>query len=449
MHLGLVFVMGGQMSLKPVQNQFNGGEISPYMDGRFDLPAYNYSAEILLNNIPISEGCYKRRGGSHFVASAKQVDAFLFEIKPIPEDATVIINGIEQKSCYCAYGDDISYSVLADNYYTKSGRIVVYETTSLDIALVSAITFYNFTINAMPEGSTVVINNAERTSVKLGANSTIDWIVAKQGYITQRGTQVLTTDTTLDIVLKIRFEIKPYPENAIVTINGEVRNFIDVDFGEEVTWVVEYEGLETKTGSQIVETSTEILVNLSQYEQGQLLFERTDAGSTSFTISEKIDANVFVVAAGGGAAGWGGRSVGGGSGSGFVGRIIIPSGTYTINVGGGGGGVNIDSDGSTLTAGTGGNSSIGSLVTTYGGKGGRVGRDHFDGGEGGALPVVNAQVVTTNLKIAGNNGSRISSSSAPGGNSVYGGYGTGGSAVSSSGKAGSSGYVKIVFVGVA
>lgn len=449
MDLGLVFVRGGQMSIKPVQNQFNGGEISPYMDGRFDLPAYNYSAEILLNNIPISEGCYKRRGGSHFVASAKQVDAFLFEIKPNPEDATVIINGIEQKSCYCAYGDEISYSVLAKDYHTKSGRIVVYNSKTLEVSLVSAITFYNFTINAMPEGSTVVINNAERTSVKLGANSTIDWVVGKQGYVTQRGTQVLTTDTMLDIVLKMRFEIKPYPENAIVKINGEVRNFIDVDFGEEVTWSVEYEGLETKTGSQIVETSTEVLVNLSQYEQGQLLFERTDAGSTSFTISETIEAAVYLVAGGGGAAGWNPKSVGGGSGSGFVGRIIIPAGTYTINVGSGGGGVNIDSDGSTLTAGTGGQSYIGSLVVTYGGTGGRVGRDHFDGGIGGSIPTISAQIITTNLKVAGNNGSRISSGSAPGGNSVYGGYGTGGSAVSSSGKSGSSGYVKIVFVGVA
>ena len=90
------------MSIKPVQNQFNGGEISPYMDGRFDLPAYQYSVALMQNFIPISEGCVKRRGGSHFVASAKQVDAFLFEIKPTPEDATVIINGIEQKSCYCA-----------------------------------------------------------------------------------------------------------------------------------------------------------------------------------------------------------------------------------------------------------------------------------------------------------------------------------------------------------
>ena len=41
------------MSIKPVQNQFNGGEISPLMDGRFDLPAYQYAAEALINNIPI------------------------------------------------------------------------------------------------------------------------------------------------------------------------------------------------------------------------------------------------------------------------------------------------------------------------------------------------------------------------------------------------------------
>ena len=437
------------MSIKPVQNQFNGGEVSPYMDGRFDLPVYGYSAEIMLNNIPMSEGCFKRRGGSHFVASAKQVDAFLFEIKPNPEDATVIINGVERKSCYCAYGDEISYSVLAKDYHTKSDKIVVYESTTIEVSLVSAITFHDFSINALPEGCTVMINNAERTSVRLGANSTIEWLVGKEGYVTQQGKQVLVKDTALDIVLKMRFEIKPYPETATVTINGEVRNFIDVDLGEEVTWSVEYPGLETKSGSQTVENSTEILVNLSRYENGQVLFERTNGSSTSLTISEKIDANVFVVAGGGGAAGWNPKSVGGGSGSAFIGRIIIPAGTYTINVGAGGGGRNIDSDGSTLTADTGGQSSIGSLVVTYGGTGGCVGRDHFQGGEGGKMPAVNAQIVTTNLRVAGNNGSRIYSGSAPGGNSVYGGYGTGGSAVSGSGKTGTAGYVKIVYVGVA
>jgi hypothetical protein len=437
------------MSIKPVQNQFNGGEISPYMDGRFDLPAYQYSAEIMMNFIPISEGCFKRRGGSHFVSSAKQVDAFLFEIKPIPEDAKVIINGIERKKCYCAYGDEISYSVLADNYQTKSGRTVVYDNTEINITLVSAITFYDFSINAMPEGSTVMINGAERTSIKLGANSTVNWVVGNEGYITQSGTEVLAKDTALDIVLKMRFEIKPYPENATVTINGEVRNFIDVDQGEEVTWSVEYPGLETKSGSQIVENSTEVLVNLSRYEKGQVLFESTNPQTTNFTISETIDANVFVVAGGGGAAGWNPKSVGGGSGSGYIGRIIIPAGTYSIAVGAGAGGRNIDSDGSTLTAGTGGQSKIGDLVITYGGAGGCVGRDHFQGGEGGGMPTVNASIVTTNLRVAGNAGSRIYSGSAPGGNSVYGGYGTGGSAVSGSGKSGTSGYVKIVFLGVA
>ena len=446
---GLLFVRVHLMSIKPVQNQFNGGEISPYMDGRFDLPAYQYSAEIMMNFIPISEGCFKRRGGSHFVSSAKQVDAFLFEIKPIPEDAKVIINGIERKKCYCAYGDEISYSVLADNYQTRSGRTVVYDNTEINITLVSAITFYDFSINAMPEGSTVMINGAERTSIKLGANSTVNWVVGKEGYITQSGTEVLAKDTALDIVLKMRFEIKPYPETATVTINGEVRNFIDVDLGEEVTWSVAYPGLETKSGSQIVETSTDVLVNLSQYEQGQVLFERTASGSTSFKISETIDANVFLVAGGGGGCGWGNRSIGGGSGSGFVGRIIIPAGTYTINVGAGAYGVDIDQDGSTSYGGTGGQSSIGNLVVTYGGTGGRVGRDHFDGGLGGGMPSVNAQIVATNLRVAGNNGSRLSGGNAPGGNSVYGGYGTGGAAVNASGKYGTSGYVKIVFVGVA
>ena len=60
---------------KPILNQFNGGEISSWLEGRIDLQKYPYSARLMRNFIPLVEGSVVRRGGSHFVASCKEEDA--------------------------------------------------------------------------------------------------------------------------------------------------------------------------------------------------------------------------------------------------------------------------------------------------------------------------------------------------------------------------------------
>ena len=52
-------------------NQFNGGEISPLLAGRFDLPKYRYSASVMQNCVALAEGALKKRGGTHFVSRTK------------------------------------------------------------------------------------------------------------------------------------------------------------------------------------------------------------------------------------------------------------------------------------------------------------------------------------------------------------------------------------------
>lgn len=61
------------MGIKPALTQFNGGEISPQLEGRLDWDKYNYSAKLCKNFIPLIEGSLRRRGGSHFVALRKQL----------------------------------------------------------------------------------------------------------------------------------------------------------------------------------------------------------------------------------------------------------------------------------------------------------------------------------------------------------------------------------------
>lgn len=59
------------MGIKPALNQFNGGEISPNLEGRTDWDKYNYSAKLCKNFIPLVEGSLIRRGGSHFIGFTK------------------------------------------------------------------------------------------------------------------------------------------------------------------------------------------------------------------------------------------------------------------------------------------------------------------------------------------------------------------------------------------
>ena len=50
---------------------FNGGELSPLLDGRIDLPQYMKGGQIMLNLIPTVQGPAVRRGGTRYIADAR------------------------------------------------------------------------------------------------------------------------------------------------------------------------------------------------------------------------------------------------------------------------------------------------------------------------------------------------------------------------------------------
>lgn len=134
------------------------------------------------------------------------------------------------------------------------------------------------------------------------------------------------------------------------------------------------------------------------------------------------------------------RTAGGGSGSGFIGIIYITKNTYSITVAAGGSG-NYEGYGY-----SGGNSSMGNILTCYGG--GANTHDGIAGGGGGALPSINTTVYSTQLNSAGNaGGTGLPYGSASGGASLYNGYGKGGDAAERYSGAGTGGYVKIVYKG--
>lgn len=51
----------------PIQTSFNGGEMSPEMDGRVDLAKYAASAHVMENFMPLIQGPAKKRSGTKFI----------------------------------------------------------------------------------------------------------------------------------------------------------------------------------------------------------------------------------------------------------------------------------------------------------------------------------------------------------------------------------------------
>lgn len=107
---------------------------------------------------------------------------------------------------------------------------------------------------------------------------------------------------------------------------------------------------------------------------------------------------------------------GGGSGAGFIGKVYLRKGTYTVTIGHGQ--YTITSDQS-ISFSPRGDTSISDIVVAYGG----------DTQTAGSAPALSITPVSTTLNTAGNNGSSTGAindtSGAIRGESVYGSYGVG------------------------
>ncbi len=57
--------------VSPIQSNFNGGEVSPLLYGRVDVPRYKESLAKCKNYFPLIQGPITRRPGSEFVFSTK------------------------------------------------------------------------------------------------------------------------------------------------------------------------------------------------------------------------------------------------------------------------------------------------------------------------------------------------------------------------------------------
>lgn len=386
------------MSIKPALNQFNGGEISPHLEGRFDWDKYNYSAKLCKNFIPLVEGSLKRRGGSHFVTETDDVPMYYLTLNITATGATevnVVVNGTTYKC-------DLVNNVFVFKYAFEYGSI-------------------------------------------------IEYVIQSEGFVENKSTLTITSDTTRDVTLisladAATLTIDTKPAYATCIIDGAERKEITVEQGTTVHYTVSYKGT-TVTGTKTVTQDETITVTVNY-----IVVQATSAISGSFSVNDGLY-EIKAAAGGGGAGGGqdfnfgsGGTGGGGGSGAGYNGNAHL-NGTYTYIVGNGGsGGKHGYKTGSTSKDGQNGlSTTISGLITLGGGKGGKARQKNGgvgDGGAGGTGTKYSADVLGSITQgVAGKNG-------VGGILNIAGSYGNGGDGKAGhDGNSGKNGYLRIKYLG--
>ena len=190
------------MSIKPAKIQFNGGEISPWLDARYDIAKFDKSAKLCRNFIPLIEGSIKRRGGSRFVARCLSDDGVTFSINPYPSEAEVIIDGEKRNNIKVARGEYVSFELKMEGYAPYSGKILVNDDLCIDVKLVSNSEKMTLKIISNPIDAIIKIDGYERNEGEFAKNSEVFYIVYKDGYIMKSGSVILSEDMELYIELE-------------------------------------------------------------------------------------------------------------------------------------------------------------------------------------------------------------------------------------------------------
>ena len=194
----------------------------------------------------VSKVGYKSKSGSLTITEDEvtipvelEITRVSLTINPTPADAVVTINGKTQKTITVDYGTEVSYSVAKIGYDTKSAKITLVEDTNLDIELSQTVVV--LTINPTPADATVTIAGVEQKKYTGVYGDTVDWEVSAAGYTSKSGSETLTENKTVDVALEkvqVTVSINATPSDATVTLNGEERNTITVDYGTTVDCAV-------------------------------------------------------------------------------------------------------------------------------------------------------------------------------------------------------------------
>ncbi len=198
------------MSIKPAKTQFNGGELSPWLEGRTDVAQYDKTAKLCRNFIPLAEGCLKRRGGTKFVAMTPEDAGVTLTIYTEPEAAVVTINDIEGKELTLERGATVEVEVTCEGYRPYHGYGVVVDNAYVSITLVKITSSCVLEIVTQPHDAIVMIEGVERRRYVAEKNSKAAYKVSREYYHTQENAVILQDNMTLNIHLQPTAEYGVY-----------------------------------------------------------------------------------------------------------------------------------------------------------------------------------------------------------------------------------------------
>lgn len=225
-----------------------------------------------------------------------QKEEVTFSINTIPSDCIVRLNGVARNSVTVVKGSSVNWEVSKSGYITKSGSVTVEENTSMQVSL-DAIGEgkINFTVNVIsPLDAVVTINGETTNSIIVDKNSEVTWSVEAPHYESKNGTQTINEDTVVDVTLvanKYTLTINPTPADAVVELNGEVKNSITADYNTNISIKISKKGYKTYTENyKIAQTETKDII-LEVEEFVDINPEHMEFNSTGESKSLQIESN--------------------------------------------------------------------------------------------------------------------------------------------------------------
>lgn len=210
---------------------------------------------------------------------------YTISINCTPSDALVTINGVQTKTLNVEKNSFVTIVVSKAGYETYSESFPALESKTRNISLTAEQTpgedetDRNVTIqvDTIPSDAIVTINGNTGKTLSVLKGTPVNITVRKSGYVTKTIPQFVATDnfrTTVELteeppaVTTATIAVIATPSDALVKINGETRNTIELPIGASCTMQVSKPGYKTEQRTITVEGTYNWVVALQQTNFG-------------------------------------------------------------------------------------------------------------------------------------------------------------------------------------
>lgn len=207
------------------------------------------------------------------------VQYYTISVNATPTDSLVTINGSETRTLTVEKNSHVTIVVSKAGYTTYTESFTATENRTLNVSLVREQIpddeDRNVTIEVVtiPIDATVIINGNTGNTLSVPKGTPVNITVRKTGYITRTIPQfVATTDFRTTVELQVEqpqvrtatIAVVSTPSDALIKINGETRNTIELEIGQSCTMQVSKPGYKTQRKTITVEADYAWIVTLQQ-----------------------------------------------------------------------------------------------------------------------------------------------------------------------------------------